>query len=92
MTLAEAARIRLRREEGSWSVMQGDSHLLHEINALAGRPARGHKTERCVLSALDRSPMFTKSYVRVHLWGRYGWREALVRRFELREEFRREAD
>lgn len=79
-TIAQAAHDHLT-ERGEDFVMWGDSRLLHEINARAGRPARSWRTEKYVLDALDRSPLFVKRYVRL---GGLGSGKRLVRCFELK--------
>jgi hypothetical protein len=43
--------------------MWGDAHLLHEIAEAAGRPHRSWRTEKAMLQALERSPLFVKGFV-----------------------------
>ena len=62
-TIAEFAREYLV-ENGFDAVAWGDSRLLHEIAEYAGLPHRAWRTEKQVLDALDRSPLFEKRYFR----------------------------
>jgi hypothetical protein len=54
MSVASIAADHLRATNNP-SVGWGDSHLLHEIAEKAGIESRGHRTEKAVLDAIDRS-------------------------------------
>lgn len=60
-TIAEVAKEYLI-SRGFCSVGYGDSHLLHEIAEAAGVKHDGWRTERNILAALDRSPLFEKEF------------------------------
>lgn len=62
-TIGELAKEYLE-SQGMDSVSFGDSYLLHEIAEYAGIPHRSWRTERQILNALDRSPLFEKYYFR----------------------------
>jgi len=76
-TIGEHAKEYLEAN-GFDSVGWGDSHLLHDIAEHAGLPHRGWRTEKQVLDALERSPLFEKRYFR-------GLRNRLCRWFVLRD-------
>lgn len=62
-TIGELAKEYLEAN-GFDSVAYGDAHLLHEIAEYAGLPHRSWRTEKQILDALDRSPLFEKWYFR----------------------------
>ena len=71
-TIAEVAAEYLR-ENGLNGVMWGDTWSIHEIAKRAGKNYEGHpsRTWNAILSALDRSPLFEKKYVRLDRLVRY---------------------
>lgn len=58
-------------ETGNPAVGWGDSVLLHEIAAKAGLKPNGPATERRVLNALGRSPLFENRWKRLGASGRF---------------------
>ncbi len=62
-TIGEHAKEYLKAN-GLDSVGWGDTYLLHDIAEHAGLSHRGWHTEKQVLDALDRSPLFEKHYFR----------------------------
>lgn len=76
-TIGEFAKEYLEAK-GFDSVAYGDAYLLHEIAEYAGLPHRSWRTEKQVLDALDRSPLFEKWYFR-------GCKNRLCRRFVIRD-------
>jgi len=62
-TIGEYAKEYLETN-GFDGVSWGDSYLLHDIAKYAGLPPRSWRTEKQVLDALDRSPLFSKYYFR----------------------------
>lgn len=75
-TIGELAKEYLE-SQGFDSVSFGDSYLLHEIAEYAGIPHRSWRTERQILNALERSPLFEKYYFR-------GRRNRLCRMFVIK--------
>lgn len=63
-TIAEHAYEYLKEQDFDW-VMWGDAHQLHAIQERAGRPHRSWKTEKSVLQALERSPLFVKAFTQL---------------------------
>lgn len=75
-TIGEFAKEYLE-SRGFDSVACGDSCLMHEIAEYAGLPHRSWRTEKQILDALDRSPLFQKYYF-------CGIRNRLCRHFVIR--------
>ncbi|RPF49601.1 hypothetical protein EDD75_0419 [Thermodesulfitimonas autotrophica] len=75
-TIGEFAKEYLE-SQGMDSVAFGDSYLLHEIAEYAGIPHRSWQTERQILNALERSPLFEKYLFR-------GWGNRLYRMFVIK--------
>lgn len=72
-TIGELAK-EYMESRGYTFVCYGDACLLHEIAEYAGLGHRGWRTEKQVLDALDRSPLFEKRYFRGYrnrLWRSY---------------------
>lgn len=76
-TIGEYAKEYLEAN-GFDGVCWGDAHLMHDIARYAGLPHRSWHTEKQVLGALERSPLFEKCYFR-------GPRNRLCRWFVLRD-------
>lgn len=64
------------------SVSWGDTYLLHEIAEYAGLLHRSWRTERQILNALERSPLFEKGYFRAY-------KGRLCRTFTVKTDFRK---